>query len=275
MVGHLEDPVYSNQNKLTALMREINDLHQQVVAGEGQPAETLDHIEHELQNLVIALHQSPPPTPAEPFGEVIWQYTDTMCTKQKQSNLMNSLLQVITVFNQHVSTKLEDWLTDIEMAADLTSESRARLAKAKSRGLMCTLVTEATTSNKSWDEIKDLLQLKLCNADIHTYTSCFMESSSEKRNPSQHTSIDSRQAKRCNFTSDAAIIRIFIKGLKNAHSLATHIYEKGPETLTNAISKVEKLNAVQQLLPQLLHHLQSAWCQMMRITVFSARNKAI
>ena len=47
--------------------------------------------------------------------------------------------------------------------------------------------------------------------------------------------------------NDAATIRIFIKGLKNAHSLATHIYEKGPQTLTDAISGVEKLNAVQQL----------------------------
>ena len=55
------------------------------------------------------------------------------------------------------------------------------------------------------------------------------------------------EAKRCNFTNDAATIRIIIKGLKNAHRLATHIYEKGPQTLTDAISKVEKLNAVQQL----------------------------
>ena len=47
--------------------------------------------------------------------------------------------------------------------------------------------------------------------------------------------------------NDAATIRIFIKGLKNSHSLATCIYEKGPQTLTDAISKVEKLNAVQQL----------------------------
>ena len=44
-----------------------------------------------------------------------------------------------------------------------------------------------------------------------------------------------------------AKIRIFIKGLKTANSLATHIYEKGPQTLGDAISKVEKLNAVQQL----------------------------
>ena len=35
----------SNQAKLTAPMREINDLHQWVKAREGQPAESLDHIE--------------------------------------------------------------------------------------------------------------------------------------------------------------------------------------------------------------------------------------
>ena len=80
-------------------------------------------------------------------------------------------MQDIPAFNEHDSTKLEEWLIDIEMAADLTSESRARLAKAKSQGLMYTLVTEAISSNKSWDEIKDLLRLKLCNADIHTYIS--------------------------------------------------------------------------------------------------------
>ena len=33
---------------------------------------------------------------------------------------------------------------------------------------------------------------------------------------------------------------MFIKGLKNAHSLATHIYEKGPQMLSNAISEVKK-----------------------------------
>ena len=53
-VGHPIELVYSNWDRLTALMREINDLHQ-VAAGEGQPAETLDHIENELQNLSIAL----------------------------------------------------------------------------------------------------------------------------------------------------------------------------------------------------------------------------
>ena len=49
------------------------------------------------------------------------------------------------------------------------------------------------------------------------------------------------------FMNDAATIQIVIKGLKNVHSLATHIYEKGPQTLSNAISEVKKLNALQQL----------------------------
>ena len=56
------------------------------------------------------------------------------------------------------------------------------------------------------------------------------------------------EAKRCNFTNDVATIRIFIKGLKNTHSLATCIYEKGPHTLIDAISEVEKLNTIQQLI---------------------------
>ena len=98
-----------------------------------------------------------------------------MCTTQKQTNLTNSLLQGITVFNEYNSTKLEEWLTDIETAVDLTNESQDKLAKAKFRGLTCTLVTESINSDKSRDEIKELLWLKLCNADIHTYTSYFME----------------------------------------------------------------------------------------------------
>ena len=39
-------------------------------------------------------------------------------------NLTNSLLQDITVFNEYDSTKLDDWLTDIETAVDLTNESQ-------------------------------------------------------------------------------------------------------------------------------------------------------
>ena len=56
----------------------------------------------------------------------------------------------------HDTTLLEDWLVDIETTANLTMESRTKLAQAKSRGLTCTLITEAITSGKSWEDIKDL-----------------------------------------------------------------------------------------------------------------------
>ena len=38
-----KDPVYDNQDRLTAHTREINDLHQRVAAGEEQSAETGSH----------------------------------------------------------------------------------------------------------------------------------------------------------------------------------------------------------------------------------------
>ena len=61
---------------------------------------------------------------------------------------------------------------------------------------------------------------------------------------------------RCNFTNNAATIGIFVKGLKNAHTLAACVYEKGPQTLTDTtISEVEKLQAAQQLTTTLLPSL--------------------
>ena len=69
---------------------------------------------------------------------------------------------------------------DIETAADLSAESRTKLAQAKSKGLTHTLITEALTLGKCWDDIKDLLCLKLCNSDIHTSVSCFMEIQQQK-----------------------------------------------------------------------------------------------
>ena len=115
------------------------------------------------------------------------------------------------------------------------------------RRLTQTLVTEAINSDKSWEEIKDLLWLKLCNAKIHMYTSHFMDiQQKEKECLAAYIHRFKTKTRRCNLTNDATTIRIFIKGLKNAHSLVTCIYEKGPQTLTDAISEVEKLNATQQ-----------------------------
>ena len=107
---------------------------------------------------------------------------------------------------------------------------------------------EAIKSVKSWKEIKYLLWLKLCNANIHIYTLWLMDiQQQEKESLTAYVLRFKTEARRCNFTNDAATIRIFIKGLKNAHSLAMHIYKKGPQMLTYTISEEEKLNAAQQL----------------------------
>ena len=159
----------------------------------------------------------------------------------------------MTTFNGSNSTQLEDWLIDIETAANLTDESRTKLAQATSKSLTHTLITEALTSGKCWEEIKDLLHLKICNSDIHTSVSCFMDiQQKDKESLVAYIHRFEREAKRSNFTNNAATIRIFVKGLKNAHTLAACIYEKGPQTLAHAISEVEKLQAAQQLTATLL-----------------------
>ena len=61
-----------------------------------------------------------------------------------------------------------------------------------------------------------------------------------------------QEASRCKYDNDAASIRIFIKSLKNAHTVATKVYEKRPQSLADTIREVEKLQAAQQLTSTLL-----------------------
>ena len=147
---------------------------------------------------------------------------DTLCSAQKQTNFTNTLIQDVPIVNGNNATQLEDWLVDIKTAADLSAESRIKLAQAKSKGLTHTLITEALTSGKCWDDIKDLLCLQVCNSDIHTSASHFMEKQQkEKESLTAYNHHFKREAKRCNFTDNTATIRIFVKGLRNAHTLAT------------------------------------------------------
>ena len=115
-------------------------------------------------------------------------------------------------------------------ASELTGEGRTKLAQAKSRGLVRTLISEALTLHKIWEDIKDSLHLKICNSDIHTSISCFMDiQQKEKESLAAYIHCFKREASRCKFDNDTATIRIFIKGLKNACTLATRVYEKGPQ----------------------------------------------
>ena len=61
-----------------------------------------------------------------------------------------------------------------------------------------------------------------------------------------------REASRCKFDNDAASIWIFIKELRNAHTLATRVYEKGPQGLADAIKEEEKCQEALQLIATLL-----------------------
>ena len=149
-----EDVEHTNPTRLTVITRELDDLHQRIQAEEGQPTESLHHIEQELQQLSISLNL---PTHTEPLEEVLKHYTNTLCLAQKKTSFTNSLLQNISMFTGHDTTLLEDWLVDRETATDITSESRTKLAQAKSKGLTHTLITEATASGKSWEDIKGLL----------------------------------------------------------------------------------------------------------------------
>ena len=118
--------------------------------------DAISHLECKLNQLAITLH---PAMPAEPIEEVLNKYTNTLCNAQKKTSLESSLLQAITILNGKDSSQLEDWLTDIGTALDLTGESRTKLAEAKLKGLIRTLISEALTSNKTWEEIKDSLYL--------------------------------------------------------------------------------------------------------------------
>ena len=88
--------------------------------------------------------------------------------------------------------------------------------------------------------------------DIHTSVGHFTDIQTEEELLAAYIHGFKRKAKRCSFTNSMATIRIFVKGLKNAQTLAACVYEKRPQTLADAISKVEKLQAVQQLTATLL-----------------------
>ena len=184
---------------------------------------------------------------------VLDKSNETLCTTQKKTSLESSLLQDIPTLNGQDSSQLEDWLTDIETASELTGESRTKLAQAKSKGLVRTLISKALIAQKNWEEIKDSLCLNISNADIHTSISHFMDiQQTDKESLATYVHRFKWEASRCKFNNDATTIRIFLNGLKNAHTIAIKVYKKGLQTLTEAIKEVKKFQAVQQITSTLL-----------------------
>ena len=255
----VEDPRTQETDNVSEGESQDEDLMRQVLAKKAnikqfveekynEPREAIHEIEQRLNNLTLALHHQ-----NTPIENVLHRYTKTLCTVQKKTSLESTLLKDIPILIGQDSLQLEDWLTDIETATKLTNKSRTKLAQAKSKGLVRTLITEALIAQKSWDEIKDSLCLKISNADIHTSISQFMDiQQTDNESLATYVHRFKWEANRCKFDNDTATIRIFLKGLKNAHTVVTKVYEKGPQTLTEAIKEVEKLQAAQQITSTLL-----------------------
>ena len=53
------------------------------------------------------------------------------------------------------------------------------------------------------------------------------------------------ETKRCDINNDTAAIQIFIKDLRDACNIAEKVYENDPQTLSEVIKLVEKLNTAQ------------------------------
>ena len=129
-INDLENIEPDHQAGLRDLTHEIEQLWQTIKANDNDPMDAISHLECKLNQLALTLH---PPMPAEPIGEVLNKYTNTLCNTQKKTSFVNSLLQDIKILNGNDSSQLEDWLTFIETTSDLTGKSRTKLAQAKSK----------------------------------------------------------------------------------------------------------------------------------------------
>ena len=229
-MDNVSEDAFQDVNIVQRLLCKTEHLKQVIEDRDNDPREAIHELEQRLNRLTLTLHCSD-----DPIENVLDKYTKTLCTMQKKTSLESSLLQDIPTLNGQDSSQLEDWLTDIETASELTGESRTKIAQAKSKGLVRTLIAEALTAQKNWEEIKDSLQLKISNADIHTSISHFMDiQQMDKESLATYVHRFKWEASRCKFNNDAATIRIFLKGLKNAHTIATKVYEKGPQTLVRS-----------------------------------------
>ena len=223
-----------DEDLIRQVLTETVNIKQFVEEKYNEPREAIHKIEQRLNDLTLALHCQ-----NTPIENVLDRYTETLCTAQKKTSLESSLLQDIPVLNGQDSSQLEDWLTDIETAFELTGKSRTKLAQAKSRGLVRTLITETLIAQKSWEEIKDPLHLKISNADIHTSISQFMDiQQTDKESLATYVHRFKREANRCKFNNDATTIRIFLKGLKNVHTIATKVYKKAPKPYQKQLRKL-------------------------------------
>ena len=174
----------------------------------------------------------------------------SMNTTHNNSNrrhqLSISVLNDIDTFDGKQGHKLDNWLADMENAAAIVEEDEVVVAKGKARGLARDLIKEH--ESLPWHHIKEQLRNCLNNASIHTYTSRFMEiQQKDSETLTAYIHRFKKEAKHCDFDSHPAKIRIFLKGLINSSRIAPSVYEKGPTTIEDTISIVEKISSAQRI----------------------------
>ena len=142
-VDNVSEDDFQDENIVQKLLCETAHLKQVIEDRDNEPREAIHELEPRLNRLTLTLHHLD-----IPIENMLDRYTKTLCTAQKKTSLDGSLLQDIPTLNGQDSSQLEDWLTDIETASELTGESRTKLAQAKSKGLVRTLILEALTAQK-------------------------------------------------------------------------------------------------------------------------------
>ena len=155
-----ETDTYHPLAELLEEFQQLKDKFASLKANTHQSTSTaeLTKLTDKLQHLKMTLQQHSAPQPnEEPVHKTMHTYTDTLHATQRESNLTTTMLQDITTFDGQDSLKLQDWFMDKETAPDILTKGGTCLAEAKSCGLACTLIHEATQTGKCWDEIKGIL----------------------------------------------------------------------------------------------------------------------
>ena len=181
---------------------------------------------------------------------LIQNSNSSMNTTHNSSNrrhqLSISVLNDIDTFDGKQGHKLDNWLADVENAAAIVEEDEVVVAKGKARGLARDLIKEH--ESQPWHHIKEQLRNCLNNASIHTYTLRFMEiQQKDSETLTAYIHRFKKEAKHCDFDSHPAKLRIFLKGLVNSSRIAPSVYKKGPTTIEDAISIVEKISSAQRI----------------------------
>ena len=224
-IGHSRSPV-SREDKIKHLRNEL-----------GQAQRDARSMSDDIRELVAGIPNL--------SSTLIHNNSSSMNTTHNSSNrrhqLSTSVLNDIDTFNGKQGHKLDDWLADVENAAAIVEEDEVVVAKGKARGLARDLIKEH--ESQPWHHrVKEQLRNCLNNASIHTYTSRFMEiQQKDSETLTAYIHRLKKEPKHCDFDSHPAKIRIFLKGLINSSRIAPSVYEKGPTTIEDAISIVEKL----------------------------------